>query len=34
MAERVMPAMFTNFCMNYYAHVHCGEKIAKNPSAY
>ena len=28
------PSMFTNFCMNYYAHVPCGEKIAKNPSAY
>ena len=28
------PSMFTNFCMNYYAHVPCGEKIAKTPSAY
>ena len=28
------PSIFTNFCMNYYAHVPCCEKIAKNPSAY
>ena len=28
------PSIFTNFCMNYYAPVPCGEKIAKNPSAY
>ena len=28
------PSIFTNFCINYYAHVPCGEKIAKNPSAY
>ena len=28
------PSNFTNFCMNYYAHVPCCEKIAKNPSAY
>ena len=28
------PSIFTNFCMNYYAHVPCGVKIAKNPSAY
>ena len=28
------PSMFTNLCMNYYAHVPCREKIAKNPSAY
>ena len=28
------PSIFTNFCMNYYAHVPCGEKNAKNPSAY
>ena len=26
--------MFTHFCMNYYAHVLCGEKIAEHPSAY
>ena len=25
-------SIFTNFCMNYYAHMPCGEKIAKNPS--
>ena len=28
------PSIFTNFCINYYAHVPCGEKIAKNPSRY
>ena len=29
------PLIFTNFCINYYAHVPCGgTKIAKNPSAY
>ena len=28
------PSIFTNFCINYYAHVPCGEKIAKNPSTY
>ena len=28
------PTIFTNFCMNHYAHVPCGEKIAKNSSAY
>ena len=28
------PSIFTNFCINYYAHVPCGEKFAKNPSAY
>ena len=24
------PSIFTNFCINYYAHVPCGETIAKN----
>ena len=28
------PSIFTNLCMNYYAHVPCCEKIAKYPSAY
>ena len=28
------PSMFTNFCINYYAHPPCGEKIAKYRSAY
>ena len=28
------PSILTNFCINYYAHVPCGETIAKNPSAY
>ena len=28
------PSMFTNVCMNYYAHVPCCEKIAKNRPAY
>ena len=28
------PSNFTNLCLNYYAHVPCGEKIAKNPAAY
>ena len=28
------PSIFTNVCINYYAHVPCGEKIPKNPSAY
>ena len=28
------PSMFTNFCINYYAHTPCGEKIARNPSTY
>ena len=28
------PSMFTNVCINYYAHAPCDGKIAKNPSAY
>ena len=28
------PSIFTNFSINYYAHVPCGEKIPKNPSTY
>ena len=28
------PSILTNFGINYYAHVPCGEKIPKNPSAY
>ena len=28
------PSIFSNFCMNYYAHVPCCEKIDKNPSTY
>ena len=28
------PSIFTNFCINYYAHMPCGETIAKHPSAY
>ena len=28
------PSIFTIFCMNYYAHMPCCEKIVKNPSAY
>ena len=28
------PSMFTHFCINYYAHAPCGERIAKHPSTY
>ena len=28
------PSIFTTFCINYYAHVPCGEKIPPNLSAY
>ena len=28
------PSILTNFCMNYYSHVPCGKKIAKNTIVY
>ena len=35
MAEHVPNlSMFTNFCINYYAQVPSGKKIANNPAAY